>query len=370
MTIDSLKQRLNVYGLSDIVVRSASDLSGEKFILIEIAGVTEQEVKDLLSKQGKFEAMIGNETVFQGGKNDITYVCRSADCSGIDPSRGCFSTGDGYGCSFFFSITLAPEAAQRQAQLTSSLSIVTNEGGSYLSQDLVLFLDDKQVDSLRIGSELKGRATTNIQISGSGVGRTQQEAVENTLQEMKRLQTIIITGSLPVKLDIVKIDTISPTLGKEFVNNLFLVGLLAILSVSVVVMIRYRKLKVVIPMILTLLSEMVIVLGFAAMVGWNLDLASLAGIIIIAGTVVDHLIVITDETLRGQAISDWKQKIKNARFIVLGAYLTTVVGVLPLLWAGAGLLKGFALTTIAGISFGVFIARPAFAVIIEKLLKE
>ena len=101
-----------------------------------------------------------------------------------------------------------------------------------------------------------------------------------------------------------------------------------------------------------------------------MDLAAIAGIIIVIGTGVDHLIVITDETIRGEMISDWKKKIKNAMIIVIGAYLTTMSGMIPLIWAGAGLLKGFALTTIAGLSFGVLIARPAYAAIIEILLKE
>jgi preprotein translocase subunit SecD len=370
ITIANLKERLNVYGLSDVIVRAASDLAGDDFILIEMAGVTEDEVRDLLAKQGKFEAMIGNETVFFGGKKDITYVCRSADCSGIDPQRGCSQVDGGYACSFFFSITLSPEAADRQASLTNDLSVVTDNGNSYLSDDLTLMLDDVEVDSLRIGAELKGRATTNIQISGSEVGPTQAEAVTNTLSEMKRLQTIIITGSLPVKLEVVKMDTISPSLGKEFLNNIVFVGLLAILSVIIVVSIRYRNGKVVVPMVLTIISEMVLILGFASLVGWNLDLAAIAGIIIVAGTGVDHLIVITDETLKGEVIADWKKRIKNAMFIVFGAYLTTCAGMLPLWFAGAGLLKGFAFTTIVGISFGVLVARPAYAAIIEQLLKE
>ncbi len=369
ITLASLKERLNVYGLSDVVVRAASDLSGNDFILVEIAGVTEDEVKSLLARQGKFEAKIGENTVFFGGKKDITYVCRSADCSGIDPQRGCGATGEGTACSFFFSITLSPEAAQRQAELTGDLAVITEEGGGYLSEDLVLLLDDKEVDRLRISASLKGRATTDIQITGSGVGRTQEEAVENTLQEMKKLQTVLVTGSLPVKLEIVKLDTVSPSLGDEFWRNILLVGLLAILAVIAAVLIRYRNIKVVVPMVVTLLSELILILGFAALVGWNLDLAAIAGIIIVAGTGVDHLIVITDETLRGEKIADWKRRIKNAMFVVMGAYFTTVVGMLPLLWAGAGLLKGFALTTIAGISFGVLIARPAYAAIIEQLLK-
>jgi preprotein translocase subunit SecD len=370
ITISNLKERLNVYGLSDVVVRSASDLAGDDFILIEMAGVTEDEVKELLSKQGKFEANIGNDTVFFGGKKDITYVCRSADCSGIDPQRGCSQFDGGYSCSFFFSITLSPEAAERQASLTNGLTVISENGNSYLSDDLTLMLDDTEVDSLRIGAELKGRATTNIQISGSGSGPTQADAVTNTLKEMKRLQTIIITGSLPVKLEIVKMDTISPSLGKEFLNNMVLVGALAILSVVVVVFIRYRKIKIVLPMVITLVSEIVLILGFASLVGWNLDLAAIAGIIIVAGTGVDHLIVITDEALKGEMITDWKKRIKNAMFIVFGAYLTTCAGMLPLWFAGAGLLKGFAFTTIVGISFGVLIARPAYAAIIEQLLKE
>ena len=51
-------------------------------MLIEIAGATRDEVRELIGQQVKFEAKIGNQTVFRGG-DDITYVCRSADCAGI-----------------------------------------------------------------------------------------------------------------------------------------------------------------------------------------------------------------------------------------------------------------------------------------------
>ncbi len=369
-TIESLKERLNVYGLSDIVVRPASDLQGDTFILIEMAGVTEEEVKELLARQGKFEAKVGENTVFFGGKEDITYVCRSAQCSGIDPQRGCTRAADGVVCGFFFSITLSPEAAERHARLTENLPIVTDDTGSYLNESLILYLDDKEVDKLRIGADLKGRATTQIQISGSGVGRIEQEAVTNTLQSMKKLQTVLITGSLPVKLEVVKLDTISPTLGQEFLNNVLLAGFLAFVAVGIMIGVRYKKVKIIVPMVAILLSEMILLLGFAAFVGWNLDMAAIAGVIIVAGTGVDHLIVITDETLKGQVVTDWKRRIKNAMFIIMGAFFITFSGMLPLLWAGAGLLKGFALTTIAGITLGVFVARPAYAAIIEKMLQE
>ena len=43
---------------------------------------------------------------------------------------------------------------------------------------------------------------------------------------------------------------------------------------------------------------------------------------------------------------------------------------IPLFSAGAGLLKGFALTTIIGVSVGVFITRPAYAAFAEMVLKK
>lgn len=371
LTAASLRERLNVYGLSDVVVRSARDLGGNNFILVEIAGVTENEVKDLLSKQGKFEAKIGNESVFLGGKKDITYVCRSAECSGIDAYQGCSPSAEGYACRFFFEISLSPEAAERQAAATKNLGLATTEAGGYLDQDLVLYLDDVQVDQLKIGAELRGKATTKVQISGSGTGRTQEEAITNTLENMKRLQTVIVTGSLPAKLEVVKLDTISPTLGKEFLYNVFFVGFLALIAVSTVIILRYRKFNIVLPMVLTLLSEIVLILGFAALTGTNLDLAAIAGIIIVIGSGVNHLIIITDGTMGKEAEQlDWKTRIKNAMYIVFGAYLVNFAGLLPLLFAGAGLLKGFALTTIVGASFGVLIARPAYAAVVKIIEGE
>ena len=366
--IDTMGERLNVYGLSDLVIRDASDLTGNQYIIVEIAGANEEEIRNLLAKQGKFEAKIANETVFIGGK-DITFVCRSADCAGIDPNVGCFSSGGQDICGFRFSITISPEAAQKHADVTRDLEIIGD--GSYLSEPLELYLDDIKVDELNIGAGLKGSTTTSIQISGSGSGFSQQEAVLNALNGMKRLQTVMITGSLPVKLNIVKIDAISPLLGEEFLKNAIFVGLLSLISVGIVLFIRYRKLQVAVPAFLISVSEVILLLGVATVIGWNIDLAAVAGIIIAVGIGVDHQTIIADEALRGrQVVYDWKQRIKNAFSIIMVSYFTVLVAMIPLVFAGAGLLKGFAIISILGASIGVFISRPVFARVIEILLKD
>ena len=81
------------------------------------------------------------------------------------------------------------------------------------------------MDSLFISEDLKGRVTTQVQIQGSGFGATRKEAIEDAEQNMLKLQTVLITGSLPYKLKIVKLDTISPLLGERFLYSIFLAGL-------------------------------------------------------------------------------------------------------------------------------------------------
>lgn len=374
--VDSLKERLNVYGLSDIVVTTVQDkpsFLGEpnRFILVEIAGATEEEVRDLLSKQGKFEATVANQTVFRGGK-DITYVCRTAECSGINPNQGCGTVQGGWACGFMFSISLSPEAAQRQADVTKGISIITKDGGGYLSEPLKLYLDDQEVDSLNIADDLRGRAVTDIAITGSGFATSREEAARSTLDNMKRLQTILITGSLPVKLEIVRIDTISPTLGAGFIRNAWTAAIIAALVITLILVVAYRRIMIAFPIILTSLLEVTLVLGLYALFGWNLDLAAIAGLIVSVGTGVNDQIVITGETLSGskEMVHNWKDRLKNAFFIIFSGYMTEVVAMLPLLFAGAGLLKGFALTNILGVSIGVFITRPAYAAIIQILYED
>lgn len=370
--IDNMKERLNVYGLSDIVIRDANDLVGNQYIVVEIAGATEEEIKDLLAKQGKFEAKIQNNTVFKGG-TDIVYVARSANEAGIDPNSGCSPSGSQWFCRFRFSITLSQDAAQRQADVTGKLEVILEATGqnNYLSEKLELYLDDKKVDELNIGADLKGQAVTQISISGSGSGPNQESAIFDALQNMKRLQTILITGSLPVKLSIVKTDSISPVLGEEFVKNAIFMSLLAIIAVAIVIGIRYQKLIIAIPILITMLSEVIILLGVAAFIGWNIDLAAIAGILVAIGTGVDDQIVITDETLKGETatVYSWKEKVKRAFLIIMLAYLTVVVAMIPLIFAGAGLLKGFAITTIIGVTIGVFVTRPAYSSFVEVVLK-
>lgn len=365
LVLSNIQERLNVFGLSDVIVRSTKDFSGNQYILVEIAGANEDEIVELLTSQGKFEAKIGNTTVFMGG-DDVTHVGRSATDSGL---TRCNQAEEGVVCEFYFSISLSSEAAHRQADATNNLTIVPSSSGqSYLSKPLDLFLDGENISSLQIASSLKGRPETQIQITGSESGVTEEDAIAAAQAEMKKLQTVLSTGSLPVQLEVVKTDAISPALGSTFIKNIWLVGFIAIIAVIIVVASRYRDWRVSVPMVITMLSEVVIVLGIAALIGWNLDLAAIAGILIAIGTGVDDQIIIVDEIKSGRTGGSWKQRMKKAFFIIFAAFFTLLAAMLPLMWAGAGLVRGFAITTVLGVTVGVLVTRPAFAAIAEKVI--
>ncbi|MBI4918425.1 hypothetical protein HY837_00720 [archaeon] len=373
--VDNLKQRLNVYGLSDLSVTKVSSLTGEgNLILVEIAGASEEEVSSLIESQGKFEAQIRNQTAFTGGQDSINYVCVGlASCSGLDPNRPCQQVQDGWSCGFYFQITLSVKSAQQQANLTKDSEIIKQPGGNYLKDKISFYLDSKKVDELNISSSLKGKPETNIVISGSGQGKNFQEARDNALEDMKKLQTVLQTGSLPTKLEIIKSDTVSPVLGEEFINNALLMGLVAIIAVNAVIIVAYKKIKILFPLITVNCAEIFLILGMASFIGWNLDLASIAGILASIGTGVDDLIVLTDEYLRKETQvyeQNWARKMKRAFFIIMAAYFTTLVAMIPLWYFGAGLLKGFAITTILGISLGVFVTRPAYAALLKAVIED
>lgn len=363
--IDVSRNRFNVFGISDVSIKAIRDFSGNQFMLIEVAGATPDDLEDLISKQGKFEARIGDEVVFIGGERDITNVCRNdATCASIS---ACFPSSSGYVCTFRFSITLSPSAAQRHADITKEIPL--GPSGAYLVANLTLVLDDNIVDELLIGASLKGQVTPQISIQGSGFGDTEEAALEDARSSMNELQTILITGSLPFKLKIEKLDTISPALGNQFVFSILIAGFSAIILVGLIVLVRYRNFKMSLAVLLTAFSELIIILGIASLIRWNLDLPSIAGILATIGTGVDQQIVILDEARTGKAVSI-SRRMKRALFVVMTAYLTSLVALLPLYWAGAGLFKGFAVTTIIGITAGVFITRPAFADMIKKMVKD
>ncbi len=421
--IGTLQTRANAYGLREITFRPVSDVSGNYYVEIEAAGVGREVVTELLSKQGKFEAKItkpieikdgvgtfqlgfekyqvsvsendsvkiGNitvqlnqtftlkdidfeylnktqdELIFLGTAykgEDIELVYSDPQHSGVIPQGNSFM--------FYFVVLVSQKGSEKFADITSGIpSRMDLQSGEYYLRDswILLYLDDKLVSNLRIAADLGGKAYTTPQIQGGEANR------DDAIQEQMRLQTILRSGALPVGLETESVSVISPTLGSGFIISAFYAAILAGVAVIIVVFIRYRSLKIAIPMALTSFTEVVILMGIASsgdtiiwvsilalnvillslawwkkheidvtawfgallipilgFLSWTIDLPSMGGMIAAIGVGVDNMIVIADETLAGklkERMFSLKERFKRAFFIIFGASATIIAAMVP-----------------------------------------
>ena len=150
-----------------------------------------------------------------------------------------------------------------------------------------------------------------------------------------------------------------------------LAGFVAIIGVTIIIILRYRHPKLVLPMMIVTISEVIITTGVATVIGWTIDLAAIGGIIAAVGTGINDQIIILDQTLKGEVENlSLKERLKRAFFIIFGAAGTMIVAMLPLTFVGFGVLRGFAIVTIIGVLTGIIITRPAYGKIIESLTKK
>mgnify|MGYP000853812945 FL=1 len=339
-----LDKRLNIFGVKDVKVYP----SGNQNVIVEIAGVQPDDVTKIVGSNGKFEAKINNQTALLG--SDITQV------------KSYQVTGTKWEVPF----TVSLEGANRFAKVAQGQAGVPVE----------MYLDDQLITSPELSAELaNGQASTDVMISGS------EATKEEAQNQAKSTQTLLQSGALPVKVKIVGISSVSADLGDQFINGALIAGILALIVIAAIIIVRYRSPILVIPIMLTSIAELILVLGAAAVVHWNIDLAAIAGILAAIGTGVDDQIIITDEVLKGlqekKRISGVRRQIKKAFFIIFASAGTLVAAMLPLAYigfsrgaTGIGILSGFAFTTILGVLIGIFITRPVYAKFVEMVLDK
>jgi len=142
------------------------------------------------------------------------------------------------------------------------------------------------------------------------------------------------------------------------------------MAVGTLIFIRYRRWRVALPVMATSISEVIIILGVVALIGYTLDLAAIAGIIATVGTSVDSQVMLVDELLSGAQIYTLRQRIKRAFFMIFGSAATVIAAMLPLAIIGIGVMRGFAIVTMLGVFIGIGITRPAFARVAEKIIEK
>ncbi|HJH31211.1 MAG TPA: preprotein translocase subunit SecD [Methanosarcinaceae archaeon] len=348
MTQEILSDKLNALGLKDIPVRTV----GEDYILIDFAGIDLATAKDIAEKPGKFEIRL------QTMGNDSVHVLYGDDIESV----GVPGFHDSQWHTPFRLTETGALALQR-------IAIETGAADDPQSHWLNMYLDDNEVYSAPLSPGAAARIKElPIYAWESSTGGDEESKIE-----AEQLQIHLRAGALPVNVELVGSGHVDATLGKQFKTQSVMAGFLSLLAVAFVVFRRYHQKEILVPMIATSISEVFMILGFAGAVGWQLDLPSIAGIIAVIGTGIDHLVIITDEVLYEGKLPSTKvylERITKAFGIIFAAATTTTIAMSPLVVMGFGALKWFAIITIVGVMIGVLIARPVYGIVIKKVLQD
>jgi preprotein translocase subunit SecD len=184
----------------------------------------------------------------------------------------------------------------------------------------------------------------------------------------------VLAQRLPVRISYESETGIDPHLGAGFLREAILVGLVGLAGVGMLIFLRYKHLKISVALTGTMIFEVIIPLGIAAMFGWVIGIPELGGLVLIIGTGIDHEIIITDEMMRGEIQQakhvSLKGRRRRALTVIFTAAATTIAVMLMLLWLGFGVMRGLALITIVGTLISVLVTRPVYARIVDAILTK
>ncbi|VVB57068.1 Protein-export membrane protein SecD [uncultured archaeon] len=213
----------------------------------------------------------------------------------------------------------------------------------------------------------QGVAGYNVySITGPAEGTGSARAADAN-RKGREMVAVLKGGALPVGISLGSTEQVPAPLGAEFLRLSVIGAIFAMLCISAMVALRYRTLKVVLPIIFISISEVIIIVAIIG--SFSIDLAAMAGIISAIGVSVDAQIVVTDEILKKEAHEDHQERLKKAFDIIMVDAAVAICAMLPLLFSGLVQIIGFATTTILGYLLGVIITRPAYGVIVKHLVE-
>ncbi len=198
-----------------------------------------------------------------------------------------------------------------------------------------------------------------------GLGQERVLAADKAARETT---AVLKGGALPVQITLGSVEEVPAPLGQEFLRLSAIGALFAMLCISLMVAIRYRTLKVILPIVFISISEVIILVAIIG--SFSIDLAAMAGIIAAIGVSVDAQIVVTDEILKHTHLHDAAHGLDKAFDIIVTNAIVATVAMLPLLlFSGLVEIIGFATSTVMGYLLGVLITRPAYGVIVSHILE-
>ncbi len=228
-----------------------------------------------------------------------------------------------------------------------------------IGRKLAIVLDGKIISAPVIRDTI---ASGNGQISG---GFNFQTATD--------LALLLRSGALPAPLNIIEERTVGPDLGQDSINAGMISLVIGFALVIIFIFLKYKIFGLISN--ITLIINLLILLGVLTLFDATLTLPGIAGIILTVGMAVDANVLIFErikEELKNEKnnIIAFDSGYTKSRTAILDANITTLLATIILFFLGSGPIKGFSITLGVGIFttlFSVyFIARLFTSLYVSK----
>ena len=315
---------------------------GEKRILVELPGLKDPErIKNLLGKTAQL-----NFRLVSKSNNEFGYETMTSNTGEkLNISKQIIMTGDNLldaqprvdnqSSEPIVSFTLDRFGAQKFGNVTTK-----NVG-----KRLAIVLDDKVISAPVIRESITGGSGT---ISGNF-----------TFQEATDLALLLRSGALPTPILIVEERTVGPDLGKDSIKSGSISLVVGFFLVILYMLYKYKFFGLIAN--ISLISNLIMLLGILTILEATLTLPGIAGIILTVGMAVDANVLIY-ERIKEELLTE-KSSIhafdlgyNRAKITVLDANITTLIATIILFFFGSGPVKGFAITLGIGILTTLFSA--------------
>ncbi len=271
------------------------------------------------------------------------------------------------------------EVTDAQAQLdpqtnTWSVSLTFNAEGSRKLAEISTDIWDNPPPQNQFGIVLDGVVYSAPEFLEPIGGGQAQITGDFSVEEANDLANVLKFGSLPVSLEVGQINSITPTVGTDYLRAGLLAGAIGLVLVGIYLVAYYRALGLVAGgslLVAAAITYCAFVL-FGRQLGFTLTLAGIAGAIVAIGITADSFVVyferLRDEirdgrTLRVAAEAGWMR----ARRTLLAADFVSLLGATVLYVLSIGSVRGFAfalgLTTVVDVIVAFTFTRPIVAIL-------
>ena len=351
-SIEIVRRRIDDVGTKEPTILQR----GEKRILVELPGLKDPErIKNLLGKTAKLSFRLVTNLSSEFGSDKLLsetgeeiIVSKKIVMSGenlIDAQPRLDNQSNQPSVSF----TLDRLGAQKFGKSTTR-----NVG-----KRLAIVLDNKVISAPSIREPITGGSGN---ISGNF-----------SFQEATDLALLLRSGALPTPINIVEERTVGPDLGEDSIKSGVFSLFIGFILVVTFMIYKYRFFGIIAN--ISLISNLVMLIGVLTLLEATLTLPGIAGIILTVGMAVDANVLIferikeelkTDKSI----IHAFDIGYSKAKITVLDANITTLIAATILFVFGSGPIKGFAVTLGIGIITTLysayFIARHLTSWIVLK----